>query len=155
MEKSAAREGYHDVPDVERKVVTRAENRKLFGKVASSLGTELDVEGAVGAWRVACGRITRASGGGGHVSKGKAGGKGKAGEAQGKKVDVRASDDVGTYVCGLIYFASMVEMERRKGTRDVVFLHVPPLDGEGEVGVGVEVVKEAVIALVDVWEARG
>ena len=70
-------------------------------------------------------------------------------------VEVRASDDVGTYVCGLIYFASMVEMERRTGRRDVVFLHVPPLEGEEEVGVGVEVVKEAVIALVDVWEARG
>ena len=37
----------------------------------------------------------------------------------------------------------------------VVFWLGPPLEGEEEVGVGVEVVKEAVIALVDVWEARG
>ena len=157
MERSALKEGYHDIPDVDRKVVTRVENKKLFGKVASSLGTSLDLDGAVSAWQIACAQTTMSSSsagsgsGGGITSKGKAGGKVRQ---ERKKVDVRLTDDVGTYVCGLIYFASMVEMQKRKGARDVVFLHVPPLNDEAEVGVGIEVVKEAVVALVDVWEAK-
>ncbi|KAL5395217.1 hypothetical protein PMIN02_013150 [Paraphaeosphaeria minitans] len=71
-----------------------------------------------------------------------------------RKVDLRVSDDVGTYVCGLIYFSSLIEMQKRTASRDVVFFHVSHLDGKGEVDIGIDVTKELVAALVDVWEAR-
>ncbi|KAL1610105.1 hypothetical protein SLS60_001770 [Paraconiothyrium brasiliense] len=158
IEQSALREGYHEIPDVDRKVITRVENKKLFGKEPASLGTSLDLYTAVDAWQTACARLRLPTNGEG-VMQGKIGGKGKQqrkqqGKQQGKKVDVRLSDDVGTYVCGLIYYSSLAEMQKRVGMRDVVFLHIPPLNGEEEVGVGVEVTKELVVALVDVWEAR-
>jgi len=38
--------------------------------------------------------------------------------------------------------------------RDVVFLHVPPLEGEGDVLVGARVVEKAVEALVGEWRER-
>ncbi|OAG11735.1 uncharacterized protein CC84DRAFT_1159195 [Paraphaeosphaeria sporulosa] len=150
VEQSALKEGYHDIPDIERKVITRMENKKLFGKAPSSLATSLDLEPAVSAWQTACGRLSLPSKEQGS-SKGKGTGKSKQ---EKRKVDVRLSDDVGTYVCGLIYFSSLVEMQKRTGNRDVVFFHVPQLTGGGEVDVGIEVTKELVVALVDVWEAR-
>jgi hypothetical protein len=45
-------------------------------------------------------------------------------------------------------------MQKRNGTKDVVFFHVPQLNGQGEVDVGIEVTKELVVALVDVWGAK-
>jgi hypothetical protein len=150
VEQSALREGYHDIPDIDRKVITRAENKKLFGKAPASLATLLDLESAVAAWQSACARLSFPSVGEGSF-KGKGAGKGKQ---EKRKVDVRLSDDVGTYVCGLIYFSSLVEMQKRNGTKDVVFFHVPQLNGQGEVDVGIEVTKELVVALVDVWGAK-
>ncbi|KAJ4350037.1 uncharacterized protein N0V89_008658 [Didymosphaeria variabile] len=152
VEQSALREGYHEFPDIDRKVITRVENKKLFGKGPASLATSLDLESAVDAWQTACARLwLPRKGEGAAQGKGKGGGKGKQ---EGKKVDVRLSDDVGTYVCGLIYYSSLAEMQKRIGTRDVVFMHIPLLKGEGEEGIGAEVTKELVVALVDVWEAR-
>lgn len=151
VEQSALKEGYHDIPDIERKVITRAENKKLFGKASSSLATSFDLDSVVAAWQAACGHLTFPVSG--ESGKGKGGAKGK-GKQERRKVDVRLSDDVGTYVCGLIYFGSLLEMQKRKGTRDVVFLHVPSLEGAGEVEVGVEVTRELIVALVDAWEAR-
>lgn len=148
VEQSAPREGYHDIPDIDRKVITRVENKKLFGKAPSELNTSLDLESAVPAWQAACARISFPTKGEG---QGKGGGKSKQEKI---RVDVRLSDDVGTYVCGLIYFSSLVEMQKQTGSRDVVFFHVPQLNGKSEIDVGIEVTKELVVALVDVREAR-
>lgn len=150
VEQSALKEGYHDIPDIERKVITRVENKKLFGKAPSSLASSLDLEAAVAAWQGACARLKFAAGGGG-AAKGKGGGKGKQ---ERENVHVRLSDDVGTYVCGLIYYSSLAEMQKLSGSRDVVFFHVPPLNGNDEVEIGKEVTKELIVALADVWEAR-
>jgi len=148
VEQSAARDGYHEVPDVERRVFTRAENKKEFGKSTEVLSCGLDLESVVDEWRERCsGMVLGGSGSG----KGKRKGKGKGKE--GKSVDVRLSDDVGNYVCGFIYYVSLKEMLGRKGKKDVVFLHVPLLK-EQEVGVAVEVVGELVRALVDAWVER-
>lgn len=150
VEQSALKEGYHDIPDIDRKVITRAENKKLFGKAPFSLATSLDLESAVTTWQAACAHLTLPVTGG-HATKGKGSGKGKAAT---KRVELRLSDDVGTYVCGLIYFSSLVEMQKRHGTRNVVFVHVPRLEGDSEVDVGIEVLKELIVALVDVWETK-
>lgn len=149
LEKSALKEGYHDVPDVDRKVFTRAENKKTFAKAPASLSTSLDLESAVAEWQTSCSRL-------GWPAKGadRAKGKGKGKQAQ-TTVDVRLSDDVGTYVCGFIYFISMLEMQRKKGTRNVVFLHVPRVEGSEEISLGIEIAKECISALVDAGKSKG
>jgi pyroglutamyl-peptidase len=140
VEQSAAKEGYHDIPDVDRRVFTRAKNKRVFGKAAEVLGSSLDLESAVGVWREACKRMAP-----------KARAKGKPRKEGGLDVDVRLSDDVGTFVCGFAYYVGLLEMQRRRGRRDVVFLHVPMLVGE-EVGVGVEVTEELIKAFVLGWK---
>jgi pyroglutamyl-peptidase len=42
IERSAPREGYHEFPDIRRKVYTRIENKKDFAKAPASLTTSLD-----------------------------------------------------------------------------------------------------------------
>lgn len=78
--------------------------------------------------------------------------------------EVRWSDDVGTYLCGFIYYAGLVEKGRmtaaesrpsaRVGKKDTVFMHVPLLQSEEEIGVGVNVTIELVHALVESWRAQ-
>ena len=140
IERSAPKEGYHDIPDVDRKVFTRAENKKMFGKAAASLVTTLDIDVAAGIWQDACYslRLPNAS-----VTKTK----GKSKNDSKQQVDVRLSDDVGTYVCGFQYYVSMLEMQKRTGKRDVVFFHVPRLSTEEEVRIGVKVAEELIKAL--------
>lgn len=143
VERSAPKEGYHDVPDIDRKVFTRAENKKTFGKAPASLVTTLDIDAAAEMWRSACsGCILPSSGNAKSKGKGKNDGR--------QMVDVRLSDDVGTYVCGFQYFVSMLEMQKRTQKRNVVFLHVPRLESEKEVKVGVRVAEEVIKALVGV-----
>jgi pyroglutamyl-peptidase len=143
VERSAPREGYHDIPDIDRKVFTRTENKKVFGKAPASLVTTLDIDAAAEAWATACSSLalSKAS------STSKAKGKGKSESRQ--PVDVRLSDDVGPYVCGFQYYVSMLEMEKRTKCRDVVFFHVPNLAAAEEVKVGVSVTEELIMALVE------
>jgi pyroglutamyl-peptidase len=145
VERSAPKEGYHDIPDIDRRVFTRAENKKTFGKAPTSLITTLDIDAAAEAWRAACSNLTLFKGG---TSKAK----GKSKNDGRQMVDVRLNDDVGTYVCGFQYYVSMLEMQRRTEGRNVVFLHVPKLETETEteVKVGVRVAEELIKALVGV-----
>jgi pyroglutamyl-peptidase len=46
---------------------------------------------------------------------------------------------------------SLQVLERLNGKRDVVFFHVPKLEGEEEVSVGTRVAEELIKALVGVW----
>ncbi|KAF2872801.1 hypothetical protein BDV95DRAFT_606371 [Massariosphaeria phaeospora] len=142
VEQSAAKDGYHDIPDVDRKVFTRAENKKVFGKAAEELRTALDLEAAVGAWQGACSGIVATRKEGGKKKK-------KTAKELARAVDVRLSDDVGTFVCGFAYYVSLLEMQKRWGRRDVVFLHVPRLEGAEEVRGGVEVTKALIRVLVE------
>ncbi len=145
VERSAPRQGYHDIPDVERKVLTRNENKKIFGKSPDSLVTSLDLDTAVGAWEEACQFmwLPKAT-----AFKSKAKGKNEARIP----LDLQQTDDVGTYVCGLNYYISMLEMKQRTTKQNVVFLHVPKLDSEEQVQVGIKVVEELIKALVNVWK---
>ncbi|PVH96999.1 peptidase C15, pyroglutamyl peptidase I-like protein [Periconia macrospinosa] len=155
VEKSAQREGYHEIPDVERKVVTRGENRTWFGGKKEGpdvLVSGVELEGVVEAWWGGCKGLGMEGKKGGEVVRGK--GKAGKGEKGRKGVDVRLSDDVGTYVCGFMYYVGLLEMQRRKGRRDVVFLHIPMLEGDEEVSIGVAVVERLIVAIVDAWEYR-
>ncbi|KAF2106969.1 hypothetical protein BDV96DRAFT_617140 [Lophiotrema nucula] len=156
-EQSANREGYHEIPDNERRVITRAENKKLFGKSPASLASSLDLESAVETWRNSLRGFTfPAKKSDNRVApKGKEqikrNGSGKSAKAN-KGIDVRLSNSVGNYVCGFVYYVSLLEMQKRKGRRDVAFLHTPLLEGDEEIGIGVQVAKELVKALVEAYE---
>ncbi|KAF2787953.1 peptidase C15, pyroglutamyl peptidase I-like protein [Melanomma pulvis-pyrius CBS 109.77] len=170
VEKGAQKEGYHEVLDMGRKVFTRAENKKLWGKEVGRLESTLELEVAVEAWSEevrGVGLPPRDSSSGPGVG-GEAKERGKKGKqktkeaadsysnAKGKsareQVDVRLSDDVGNYVCGFMYYVSLLEMQRSTGRMDTVFFHVPYLESEEEVLVGVRVAEALIRALVGVWE---
>jgi pyroglutamyl-peptidase len=144
IERSALKEGYHDIPDIDRKVFTRAENKKIFAKSPASLVTTLDIDTAAATWKDACSSL--------HLPKASkfSLAKGKSKDESRQALDVRLSDDVGTYVCGFQYYVSMLETQKRSSQRDVVFFHVPKLEGETQVKVGVEVAEELIKALVEV-----
>jgi pyroglutamyl-peptidase len=144
LERSAPKEGYHDIPDIDRKVFTRAENKKMFAKAPASLVTTLDVESAAEIWKAACSSLNLPSAMTQWKEKGVTVFKNK------QVVDVRLSDDVGTYVCGFQYYASMLEAGKRTGKRDVVFLHMPKLETKDEERLGIRVVTELIKALVAV-----
>ncbi|KAF1951507.1 peptidase C15, pyroglutamyl peptidase I-like protein [Byssothecium circinans] len=151
VEKSASKEGYHDIPDVDRKVFTRGENKKAFGKAPDTLATSFNLETVVYAWQDACVQVSlpiKAA----EASKEKGKAKGKQ---ERRIVDVRLSDDVGTYMCGFMFYVSLLEMGKgRNGRRDVVFLHVPGLQATEEIDTGVNVTTKAIEALVEDWEVR-
>ncbi|KUJ13574.1 peptidase C15, pyroglutamyl peptidase I-like protein, partial [Mollisia scopiformis] len=106
IEKGADRDGYHQVPDEARKVVTRAETKARWGMSPARLDTTFNIEDVLAKWKANA-----------------VAGSGK-GKAKGKEFDLRTSDDVGCYVCGFVYYASL---ER------VLFLHIPDLQGEAEI----------------------
>lgn len=70
--------------------------------------------------------------------------------------DVRWSDDVGTYLCAFIYYTSMVEMSRSSAgkRRDTAFMHVPNLQTQEEIDMGVEITIELVQSLVESWREQ-
>lgn len=181
IEKGAEREGYHEVPDEGRRVFTRGENKKVFGKSEAKLESSLDLESVVDVWRdgvcgvmLAVGRAAPGAAPGDakarprekakekEKEKGKKGGSkqkdianvGSSGKGTGagEQVDVRLSDDVGNYVCGFQYYVSLLEMQKLTGKRNAVFFHVPYLEGEEDVAVGVRVTEGLVRALVGAWE---
>lgn len=146
IERTAPKEGYHEFPDIRRKVFTRVENKKEFAKAPASLTTSLDVGAAEEIWRAACAPIilTLATS---KVSQQNAK---KGTQAAKQNVRVELSDDVGTYVCGFCYYVALLHLQSHTGKRHAVFLHVPPLETEADILVGVRVIEEVVRALVHV-----
>lgn len=97
IESSASRDGYHQNLDIDRMVFNKAEAKKVWGSFPETLTTRLNLDDVLLRWQ----RV---------VKKG--------------DVDVRVSDDVGDFVCGFIYYASLAAMGDE---RDVVFLRKYPL----------------------------
>lgn len=172
VERGAHREGYHEVPDEGRRVFTRAENKKTFAKEAARIDSTLDLEAAVAGWQEETRGLALSLQGaapgarpGAADEKTKEKGRGKQkmkaaaessfkGKTGGSQVDVRLSDDVGNYVCGFQYYVSLLEMQKRTGRRDTVFLHVPYLESLEEIQIGVRVTEGLIRALVGVWLDR-
>jgi pyroglutamyl-peptidase len=101
------------------------------------------------------GAPTRAKPADAKAGKKKSSGKVDSSAAQARKrVEVRCSDDVGNYVCGFLYYASLLEAKKGGKGTEVVFLHVPMMEGHEELKVGAKVVEEGVRALVSEWSAR-
>jgi pyroglutamyl-peptidase len=72
-----------------------------------------------------------------------------------QKVDLRPSDDPGSYLCAFVYYLSMAWFYRRGEDRPVVFCHLPNLLSEEEVETGVDVVVALIYALVTSREKIG
>jgi pyroglutamyl-peptidase len=102
-------------------VFTKAEIKQAWGKSPARLDSLLDFDAVIAGWKA------RTS----------------------NSVDVRASDDVGNYVCGFAYYLSLAKVVQTKGKGRVVFLHVPPLEGEREIEKGVEVTIALIKAIVE------
>lgn len=137
IENGAERDGYHQFPDEDRKVAPRKETKDRWGKSPERLDTSFDVENVVEKWNKNFKRNT---------SKSK-----MKSKAENRNWELKASDDVGSYVCGFVYYASLEYFWRKNGglgKRNVVFLHVPPLK-EDEIGKGVEIVVALIKALVE------
>lgn len=157
IERSAAREGYHEALDVDGKVFSKARSRELWGKEAERLVCALDLDKVGEKWveRFRRGeKMVKSS----RVGRGKAAAGGGASGASGADatdgLDLRVTDNVGTYICGFVYFLSLVEMGKReagRGKRDVLFCHVPWMEKSEDIEKGVRIVLALIEAMVDVW----
>lgn len=136
LEQSARRDGYHQTPDAARRVLTKAESRTAWGrKCPDVLETSFDLSRVLESWGRRLRALSSGGGGGGGKGHGK-GSRGKGGNAGDngsnksllEDIDARHTDDVDSYVCGLVYYASLAALaeRRRDGARYAVFLHVPP-----------------------------
>jgi pyrrolidone-carboxylate peptidase len=127
IEKSADRDGYNQYPDVDRKVFNKTETKKAWGKSPLRLHSAYDVDEILEKWR-----------------------------AQSKtEVDLRISDDVGTYVCGFVYYTSLERYWKGIGS-STLFVHVPPLQDNAGIEKGVKVILELVKVLTEIEiELRG
>jgi pyroglutamyl-peptidase len=113
IEKGAERDGYHQIPDEERKVVTRAEAKRIWGNSPARLDSSIHVDNVVTRWQT----LAKAK----RVKS-----KSKGAE---KELQLRASDDVGSYVCGLLYYITLQWFWKRKKAENVLFFHIPNLEG--------------------------
>ncbi|KAF2469054.1 peptidase C15, pyroglutamyl peptidase I-like protein [Lindgomyces ingoldianus] len=160
VEQTAHKNGYNRVPDVENKTFTAAENDAVWGSQPPQLSTSLDLEDVVERWQDLTSNIRFPFEiGGDPKAKAKRITKSMAGSFVDVRLggnvmqveDVRWSDNVGTYLCGFIYFTDMVEMGKA-GKRNVAFMHVPMLEDEEEITTGVEVTVALVKAIVESWK---
>ncbi|KAL9115018.1 MAG: hypothetical protein Q9227_001262 [Pyrenula ochraceoflavens] len=148
VETGADRDGYHQVPDMDRRVFTRAEGKAAWGKLPERMETTVDLEDVLGRWR----RKWLGNSG----EKGGAGGKKKGGKPQQQQQvsmpEIARSDDVGNYICGFIYYLSLAWYASEGysgGKRPVVFFHVPWLESEEELERGKETTVMLIKAMVE------
>ena len=132
IEKGADRHGYHDIPDEKRKVVSRLENKKLFGTNPVRLDSDIGFgEALLKRWK--------------HnfdLKNGKISLKNKTIIGVSNS-GLRLSDNVGNYVCGLLYFVSLLWFAGRGEPGRALFLHVPPLKDDHKL----ETYRDVVVAL--------
>ncbi|KAI5468146.1 hypothetical protein BGZ63DRAFT_43921 [Mariannaea sp. PMI_226] len=148
VERGACRDGYHQYPDVDRQVISKSERQKIWGKnSAERLDTSMDLERVAELWTLNFKQMSRSN-------------KVKDRKGHQKSCDMdsaklKLSDDVGDYVCGLVYYTSLTELAKRgEGRRNAVFLHVPPLSGEAEIEKGKAVVEALIVALGEVFQGQ-
>ncbi len=124
IEEGADREGYNQYPDVDRKVFNKTEIKKVWGKSPSRLTTLYDLEVVLEKWH-----------------------------ARSKKgFDLRISDDIGSFVCGFVYYTSLERQRKGEGS-STVFMHVPPLPEKCDIEKGLEVTLWLIEVLAEIESA--
>lgn len=128
LERRSSSGPYARVPDVDGRTLGPDEAARLFGGLPAELRPSFDCADVWRRWRD-------------NVRDG--------------TVDVRPSDDPGTYLCAFVYYLSMAWFYRRGEERPVAFCHVPNLLSEEEIKTGIEVVVGLIYALVTSREKVG
>lgn len=128
LERRSASGPFAKVPDVDGQTFSDEEAARLFAGLPAELRPSFDCEDVWRRWRD---NVTD------------------------WKVDLRPSDDPGTYLCAFVYYLSMAWFYRRGEERPVVFCHLPNLFSEEEVKTGVEVAVGLIYALVASREKVG
>ncbi|KAH7120891.1 hypothetical protein B0J11DRAFT_438774 [Dendryphion nanum] len=143
VEATSKKTGYEFSRDVDGKVFTKEEQEVAWGSEPTLHSTSLDLHAIVARWQYLTSNITFSSSD--FLSSGPV-----------APEDVKWSDAVGSYLCGFIYYASMVEMGKHRGSEglDVAFMHVPSLDTDEQVQAGVDVTIALVQSLVETWRAK-
>lgn len=169
VEQSAGRDGYHEVPDLDRRTLAKGEGIKIWGrKSRERLVTSVDLEAVVKNWREGVSAAVHVDQDGKNKKTSRGGKEVAAGQGQQILPEVRHTDDVGSYVCGMVYYTALAELRRvaeeraaeaskakTTGEEDAngsvegsaVFLHVPLLLGEEQLEVGYGVVVALIRAL--------
>lgn len=138
IEKSSAKHGYDRNADVDGRRWTARESDHAWRGAPERLETGLLFEAVWARWREACEGLVKGQ----------------------DVVEVRPSDDVGSYLCGFIYYNSLAwfwerEKEEEGGVeRPVLFLHVPACPEERDVERGTEITVELIKAMVATWLAQ-
>lgn len=138
VEQSSLRNGYDRSPDTEGRVLTKADAQNAWGEGSpESLSSSFDLESVVALWKrhlvSSLGKLMEQ----------------KAPQHK-QLADVRLSDNVGSYGCGLLYYSSLAELHKtRGGHKNAVFLHVPQLSGDLEYEMGKEVTIALILALAE------
>lgn len=155
LEASAPRDGYHQIPDNERRVFTKAEGKGRWGKLGEKLTTTIDREDVL---RRVHAELVRNSGSGksapgARKDHRKDARKGAARSHKESPEDrIRPSDDVGSFICGFVYYTSLAwyaSLNGVGGERPVVFLHVPSCREEEQLEEGARIVTALARALAE------
>jgi pyroglutamyl-peptidase len=184
VEAGSRRGNFDFSQDIENRNFTRAEGDAVWGDAPRRLDTDLDLNATVEKWQSRTKELawpailTRSMKNMGVEENGKVDVKVSHGladflaEESGENMaaastdpdKVRWSDDVGTYLCGFIFYAGMVQKSTmvaadsrpsaRVGKRDTAFMHVPLLKSEKEIALGVNVTIALVQSLVESWRAQ-
>ncbi|KAI0145207.1 hypothetical protein GGR57DRAFT_306767 [Xylariaceae sp. FL1272] len=148
VEKSANRDAYNQHPDEAQRIITKAESKTVWGKdSASKLVTGFDLDAVVASWKTCLARIECA------MTKNAKCGRDHLRAAA--SFDVRATDIVGNYVCGLTYYTSLAELAKiGERTGSAVFFHVPHSTSEVEIERGMLVTVALIEALAEAYRNR-
>ncbi|QDS70443.1 hypothetical protein FKW77_009818 [Venturia effusa] len=138
VEKGAEKEGYHQCPDDLKKVITKTQNKMMFGKAPTRLESGFELDEVLENWKSVDGAAERV------WSEGRTRGI----DGCGKIVqDLRVTNDVGGHICGFVYYTALKWYWEREHRQRVAFLHVPMLEGQAQVAQGVDVVLRLIKAL--------
>lgn len=184
VEAGSERGNFDLIRDIDGKNFTDAEGDAAWGNAAARLNTDIDLDSTITKWQTRTADFKwpsilsrqmsvlsalaeqKVDVKGSHALSEALGEKGEemSVAAPDPNDEVRWSDAVGFYLCGFIYYAGMVQKsvqpaaeaspQARVGKRDTVFMHVPLLLTEEEIGVGVNVTTELVQSLVETWRVQ-
>lgn len=162
VEQTSQKNQYSFSPDIDGQVFEDYEGEAIWGDQPQKLSTDIDLQAVVADWQKRTSDITWPANLNEFLTNSSLVPKSRVNvqlleDVMGVKADdVRWSDAVGSYLCAFIYYADMVQMSKvsKDKKRDVAFMHVPLLEGEEELELGVEVASALIQALVATWRAQ-
>jgi pyrrolidone-carboxylate peptidase len=172
IENTATRGFFQNIPDVDNKVFSVEEQEQAWSDQPTTAKTDINLESVIGEWQERTAGTNWPPGVGSLMdAKGMVSMENRTVELKlFEKVfepaeeevtvqdGVKWTDAVGNYLCGFIYYTGMAEMSKngKNKRRDVAFMHVPDLETEEALGVGVDVTVKLIQSLVKTWrEQRG